>query len=194
MLSHKGTQEIKTKRLLLRAIKESDYKDMFKFTSKEEVAKYVSWNAHKSENDTKAICKLWAGEYKNGNRYNWAIVLNGTVIGAIDIVEIVDTTAFVGWQIDSKYWNKGIMTEAATAVRDYMFGEIGIEALYASFIKENVGSGRVMQKIGMKQITPKQYYEKLGDTKKQLLEIDGMPLGFYGITKEEQISEKSKDK
>lgn len=194
MLNHKGTQEIKTKRLLLRAIKESDYKDMFKFTSKEEVAKYVSWNAHKSEKDTKAICKFWAGEYKNGNRYNWAIVLNGTVIGAIDIVKIVDTTAFLGWQIDSTYWNKGIMTEAATAVRDYMFDEIGVEALYASFIKENVGSGRVMQKIGMTQITPKQYYEKLEDTKKHLLEIDGMPLGFYGITKEEQISEKSKDK
>ena len=41
MLNHKGTQAIKTERLLLRKIKESDYKDMYVFTVKEDVAKYV---------------------------------------------------------------------------------------------------------------------------------------------------------
>ena len=54
MLNHIGTKDIKTDRLLLRKIKKSDYKDIFKYTSKEEVAKYVSWNVHKSIDDTKA--------------------------------------------------------------------------------------------------------------------------------------------
>lgn len=45
MLIHKGTQTIKTERLLLREIKESDFRDIYEYAKKEEVAKYVSWNA-----------------------------------------------------------------------------------------------------------------------------------------------------
>ena len=52
MLSHKGTREIRTNRLFLREIKESDYKDIYKYTSKDEVSKYVTWDTHKSINDT----------------------------------------------------------------------------------------------------------------------------------------------
>ena len=37
-MNHIGTQEIKTERLLLRKVRKSDYKDMYKFTAKEEVA------------------------------------------------------------------------------------------------------------------------------------------------------------
>lgn len=189
MLNHKGTRPIKTKRLLLRAVKKEDYKDMYRYTQKEEVSRYVSWNVHKSIDETKALCEMWAGEYKNSNRYNWAIVFDGTVIGSIDIVKIVDTTAFIGWQIDSDYWNMGIMTEAASAVRDYMFLEVGIDALNACYIKENIGSGKVMAKIGMKEITAEKYYEKLGDAKEHTTEIDGMPIGFCGLTKDEWVEQ-----
>lgn len=37
----KGTKEIRTKRFLLRQIRISDYEDIYKYTSKEEVARYV---------------------------------------------------------------------------------------------------------------------------------------------------------
>lgn len=144
-LTHKGTQVIKTERLTLRPVKADDYKDMYKFTSKEEVAKYVSWSVHKSIDDTKALCEMWAGEYKNGDRYNWAIVYDNTVIGNIDVVKIVGTTAFLDWQIDSDYWNQGIVTEAALAVRDYLFSQIGVTAIEATHIDRNIGSGRVKQ-------------------------------------------------
>lgn len=188
MLIHRGTQEIKTERLLLRKIKKSDYKDMYEYTAKEVVAKYVSWNVHRSIKDTKAVCKMWADEYKSGDKYHWAIVLDGTVIGNIEIVKIVDTTAFIGWQIDNDYWNKGIMTEAAIAVRDYMFSKVGIEAIEAAYMKENIGSGRVMQKIGMTEIPilESAYYQLKHET-----EIDGIPLIAYRLTKEDWKRNKS---
>ncbi len=37
-----GTQEIRTERLLLRKIKKSDYKDVFRYASREEVAKHFA--------------------------------------------------------------------------------------------------------------------------------------------------------
>lgn len=182
MLNHKGTQTLYTKRLMLREIREDDYMDMYRYTVKEEVARYVSWTVHKSIDETKAVCKMWAGQYKNGDKYHWAIVYDGIVIGNIEVVKIVDTTAFLGWQIDSDYWNKGIMTEAAIAVRDYMFSQIGIDNLEAEYLKENIGSGRVMQKIGMKKIPilDSQAYKV-----RQVTEIDGIPIICYKLTKEE---------
>lgn len=182
MLNHKGTQAIKTERLLLRKIKESDYKDMYVFTVKEEVAKYVSWSVHKSVEETKALCKMWASEYSNNSRYNWAIVYDGRVIGSIDVVKIIDTTAIIGWQIDSTYWNKGIVTEAATAVRDYLFSEIGIEAIEAEYVKDNIGSGRVMQKIGMKETPLK---NSLTYQARHISQVDGIPIICCKLTKEE---------
>lgn len=183
MLNHKGTQKIRTSRLLLRKIRVEDYMDMYRYTSKEEVARYVTWTVHKSIEDTKAVCEMWVNQYKD-NKYHWAIVYDNRVIGNIEIGLIIGDTAFIGWQIDSEFWNQGIMTEAATAVRDYMFGEIGIGRLNAGFILKNIGSGRVMQKIGMKNISSNKYYEKL-PKEEHKLEVNGMPVGFCSITKEE---------
>lgn len=57
MLNHKGTQTIYTKRLVLRKIRKEDYTDMYRYTTKEEVAKYVTWSVHQSIDDTKAVNK-----------------------------------------------------------------------------------------------------------------------------------------
>lgn len=178
-----GTIEIKTQRLLLRAIRESDYLNMYEYTVKEEVAEYVSWSPHKSIEDTKALCKMWAEEYKSSDRYNWAIVFNDKVIGNIDVCKIVDKNAFLGWQIDSTYWNRGIVTEAATAVRDFLFQKVGVSGIYASYIAENIGSGRVMQKIGMKKITHGEYCNALQKECEE--EIDGLTVSFYRLTIDE---------
>lgn len=182
MHKNRGTQVIKTERLVLRPIRESDYNDVFEFASKEEVAKYVSWNTHKSKEDSKALCKMWASQYENGERYHWAITMGGKMIGNIEVVKIVNDCTYLSWQVDSALWNKGIMTEAASAVRDFLFNEVGFSALYATYITENIGSGRVMQKIGMKPITAEEYYINLEEEIKA--EIDGKPLSFCMIKNE----------
>lgn len=186
MLNHKGTQIIKTERLLLREIKESDYKDIYEYAKKPEVAKYVSWNAHTSINDSKAVCKMWVSQYESSNKYHWAILFGGKMIGSIEVVKLVGEIAYLGWTLDSAYWNNGIMTEAATAVRDFLFNEIGVGALYACYITENIGSGRVMQKIGMNPCTAEEYYIPLG-IENLKTEADGLPLTFYCLKKEEKV-------
>lgn len=180
-----GTQEIKTERLLLRKVKKSDYKDMFAYTTKEEVAKYVTWQPHKSMDETKALCRMWAEAYKKDNTYRWAIVYNNTVIGVIDVIGLINDSAFMGWSMDSLFWNKGIMTEAAAAVRDYLFGKVGIDAIFATYVTENIGSGRVMQKIGMKPISCEEYCAACEEEVRY--EINGLPVSCNKITKAEWV-------
>lgn len=182
MLTHKGTQPIQTERLFLRRIRKKDWRDIYQYAVKEEVARYVSWTPHKSPKETKALCTMWAQQYQNQDYYHWAIVFGGRVIGNIEIVKLVGTTAIFGWQLDSLYWNQGIMTEAAGAVLKFLFREVGIDAAEAAHSQPNIGSGRVMQKIGMKEtpFSQTQYYSI-----RPAVEMNGEAIVFYRVTREE---------
>jgi len=55
---NKNTIKLETERLILRKIEMSDYKVIYNcWTSDENVAKYVTWNAHKSPEETKKLTK-----------------------------------------------------------------------------------------------------------------------------------------
>jgi RimJ/RimL family protein N-acetyltransferase len=60
----------------------------------------------------------------------------------------------IGYDILSKFWNKGYATEAAQAVKDYAINVLEIDLRYlCSFIrKNNTASSRVSEKIGMHNI------------------------------------------
>jgi RimJ/RimL family protein N-acetyltransferase len=59
MINHKGTQKIKTERLILRRFKITDAKFMFNnWASDPEVTKYLSWPSHKELSTTKKIINL----------------------------------------------------------------------------------------------------------------------------------------
>lgn len=57
--------------------------------------------------------------------------------------------AFLGYHISRGYWGKGYMTEAARTLMDFGFTQLGLHRLYAECDPENIGSARVMQKLGM---------------------------------------------
>lgn len=49
---------MKTERLLLRPITHEDLEAMYDYSSRENVARYVTWQAHTSLEDTKAFMAL----------------------------------------------------------------------------------------------------------------------------------------
>lgn len=54
----------------------------------------------------------------------------------------------LGYGLCKGYWNQGIITEAALAVIDRVKQD-GLPYITATHDRNNLGSGRVMQKIGM---------------------------------------------
>lgn len=177
-MTHKGSKKLITERLVLRRVRISDYKDMFEYLSKEEVARYVTWSPHKDPSETKKLLIAWRKRSFRKDHYRWCITLDKKVIGNIDVVFQLDNTAVLGWQLDNIYWNKGFVTEAAIAVRDYLFNVVGFEAIEACHIEGNVASGRVMQKIGMSEIP---YYESKHYKIRQQTEHEGQKLVFYKL-------------
>lgn len=95
MLTHKGTQTIKTPRLTLRRVTLSDAQAMFdNWESDPAVTEFLTWSAHMNVEITKKIIASWVNEYEKNDYYHWAIVLDEIKepIGTIAAVKHDDKT------------------------------------------------------------------------------------------------------
>ena len=145
---------IYTERLVLRSFKDGDEKAMFKnWTYDARASKWCRWTPHKSVEETKELLKIYTDKTKENYKYRFAITLKGVdePIGCIDAVEISEDkkTATIGYVLSYDYWNKGYVTESLKAMIEFLFNN-GFEKVNAEHRIENVASGRVMQKSGMK--------------------------------------------
>jgi ribosomal-protein-alanine N-acetyltransferase len=61
----------------------------------------------------------------------------------------MDGEVEVAYAIRRDYWGQGLITEAARASLRYGFEEAGLPEILALAVPENVGSRRVMEKLGM---------------------------------------------
>ncbi len=57
-----------------------------------------------------------------------------------------------GYALARDWWSKGYMTEALRALLDVAFTELGANSVFAICEVQNIGSARVMEKVGMKRL------------------------------------------
>ena len=155
MLKHIGTKIIETKRLTLRRFKDEDAEDMFNnWANDEDVTRFLSWQTHKNLEDSKNILKMWIDEYCNNENYNWAIELkeSKSVIGSIALMNIDNNNenCEIGYCIGKLWWNKGLITEAFSQIIKFAFNEVGFERITGRHHVDNIASGSVMKKCGLK--------------------------------------------
>lgn len=157
-MKHLGSIELESKRLILRKMCIQDAPMMFKnWTSDSRVTKYLTWSSHKDVEDTKAFVKMNLDDYKNTNFYSWVIVLKETMepIGTIglDYHEATRVKADyfeVGYCLGYDFWNQGMMSEVLSCVLDFMFHQVKAHRIIACYNVDNIASGKVMEKCGMK--------------------------------------------
>ena len=74
MLTHKGTQTLRTDRLILRRFTIDDAQEMFdNWANDERVTKFLTWQPHKNPEKTKELLKDWIKTYEDPTTYNWLI-------------------------------------------------------------------------------------------------------------------------
>lgn len=144
-------ERIETERLVLRPYAFSDAADVFAYAST------PGWNQflpvpipylphHAEEFIAMSILK------DRSVKMSWAIEFEGQVIGGLDfnLVSNNQEVAEFHWSVGQPHWGKGIMSEAGRAIRDLGFRSIGNLHRIQSFCDvANIGSWRVMEKIGM---------------------------------------------
>lgn len=63
-----------------------------------------------------------------------------------------DAAVELGWLLAREHWGNGYAVEAATALRDYGFRELGFERLISLILRGNDRSVRVAEKLGSRYV------------------------------------------
>jgi RimJ/RimL family protein N-acetyltransferase len=73
---------------------------------------------------------------------------DATVVGACGVAKRAGERPEIGYWVAVPFWGKGYATEAARAVIDYAFGDLGYDVLLGGARVSNPASRRVLEKCG----------------------------------------------
>lgn len=145
---------LETGRLLLRHLEPSDLDALFALYCDPEIRRYIP-DAPRTLDETREELEwhrhghpehpelgLWATVLRENNAFIGRCGLLPWTIDGRDEVE-------VAYLIDSALWGRGLGTEAARAVLNYGFEELGLTRLICLIDRENGASIKVAERIGM---------------------------------------------
>lgn len=176
--------ELTTERLILRRIRVADTADMYTYSKRADVTKYLLWDPHPSEEYTREYTTYLQSRYREGELYDWAITLreSGKMIGTCGFAAIyaADDRAEIGYVINPDFSSRGYASEAVAAVLAYGFSALKLNRIEARCFDANAASIRVMEKNGF-------LYEGTG---RQSMKIKGeyQDIRTYAILAEEYRS------
>ena len=145
---------IETSRLLLRPIELGDAESMFEYASSKENVGYIGFKQHESIEETKKIInEMFLVKKEKKTPETWAIILKAEqkMIGTIDFHAFNKRTqeSEIGYILNQKYWNQGLMTEALKAVIQFGFKTFQLKTITAKCHPLNFSSSKVMGKANM---------------------------------------------
>lgn len=144
---------LETEHLLLRMIDRRDRDDMYDYSSREDVTRYLLWSPHPSVDYTGGYIRSVVKHYRIGDFYDWAIVSKSDahMIGTIGFtrLDMTNRVGELGYVVNPKYKGHGFATEAGRSILRFGFEQLGLNRIEARYMVENHASGRVMEKLGM---------------------------------------------
>ena len=146
---------LETERLILRAFKETDLKNLFATYSEDEVTKYYDLESMKSKSEAIEILEVFKTRFEKGIGIRWAIELKetGGYIGdcGYNPWNKRDRKAEIGYALIPKYWGKGYAVEAIKSMLHYGFRKLEIVKLrriMAMIDPRNEKSIQLVEKLG----------------------------------------------
>ncbi len=147
---------IVTDRLILREFEASDWPDVLAYQSDPRYLRYYYWEA-RTEEDVREFVGMFVRWRREEPRSRFQLAITergneGVVIGNCGIRrgDRGSGLAEIGYEIAPEFWGHGYATEAARAMLGFAFDTLRLHRVWATCIAENIGSARVMEKLGMK--------------------------------------------
>jgi len=142
---------LETERLYLRRMTAADAENAYLLNLDPDVIRYTGDGPFESI----AAAKIFLENYDHYDKYDfgrWAVIRksNHEFLGWCGLKYTPDLDEYdIGFRFFKKFWNQGFATEAAKACIELGFQKYQFSAIVGRAQKENKGSIRVLEKIGL---------------------------------------------
>jgi len=169
--------QLETERLILRSFREEDVDAMAQLFTNPDFMRF-SLGVFTERKQTVAFIEKVIGWDRAGIPSQFAAVpkVEDAVVGYCGFYHHAELPEEVeiGYRLHPDYWNRGLITEAARAVRDHAFTDLKLPRVISLIHAENIPSRRVAEKNGMK-------------VEKEIT-FRGFPTLVYAISREEWLA------
>jgi len=147
-------------RVVLRPLCIEDAPAMFEYARDAAVTRYLPWDPAPSVEAVQPFLEDQINKRRSGLALGLAVILRetGQMIGSTDLMDLSFPTVLkrhgakrgeLGYLLARPYWGRSLMTEAAALTLGHAFGALGLTQIFAWVDAENVGSRRVLEKLGL---------------------------------------------
>ncbi|MDD4292153.1 MAG: GNAT family N-acetyltransferase [Clostridia bacterium] len=146
---------IQNEHLIIKKMTEDDLDALEEMTSNANLYRYVPPFLYKKSrgNLLAAIRNLGGREFDKKRKIMVGVYLSEEPNRLIGLVQMFDykkrsNQMTIGYSLNELYWNRGIATEAARLIVNYLCNDMSVKTLKAYVMPENVYSQRILIKIG----------------------------------------------
>lgn len=145
---------LETERLILRPFEPDDLDALATLFADRDFMRFSGNENGYTREQTAAVLEKILGWQREGLPSQFAVIWRetGELIGycgffhqELDGEQLIE----IGYRLNPRFWNRGIATEAARAVRDHAFRDLELEHVVSFIHPENHASRRVAEKNGM---------------------------------------------
>lgn len=144
---------LETPRLILRGMRVRDAEDMYAYSCREDVTRYLLWSPHRDIGFTREYLTYIGQRYRTGDFFDWAVVHceSGHMIGTCGFTsfDYGADAGEIGYVLNPEYGGQGLATEAVRCVIGFGFGGLHLHRIEARFMQGNDPSRRLMERVGM---------------------------------------------
>lgn len=146
---------LKTSRTQLRLVTQADLNAMHELHLLPQTDRYNTLGIPANLAETQSILSACLSAHKEIEIANYTLAIEDTVhkdfmgLLGFKLGNKKYSCGEIWYKIHPTYWNKGIATEAVNAVIDYGFDTLHLHRIQAGCAVDNIGSIRVLEKVGM---------------------------------------------
>jgi ribosomal-protein-alanine N-acetyltransferase len=145
--------QLETERLILRSFRQEDVDAMAQLFANPDFMRF-SLGVFTERKQTVAFIEKVMGWDRTSIPSQFAVVPRGedAIVGYCGFFQHAEVPGEIeiGYRLHPDYWNRGLITEAARAVRDNAFRDWKLSRVISLIHPENIPSRRVAEKNGMK--------------------------------------------
>ena len=160
-----GTVDLWTGRMILRRYRPEDADSLYQYLGTDpSMYAYSGWNPYATLEMAQETVRGFIASYDDEHVYSWIMDIDDVIVGTIGAYDYKDDQIEVGFSVVKGWQRRGLATAALKKVLEYLTENEGISCVTAWCAAENIGSQKVLEKVGMKFLCTEKNALTVGDS------------------------------